>query len=97
MFTAAGNIAIAGNENFQDALDIINWGKKAQAAIAESHPGDFGYSGVSAITPTATYPGSNNKPQFTGNDITGWENSDTNIRVPAGFAPIRGNNVLYAD
>lgn len=98
MFTPAGNLALAGNENFLEALDMIKWNKKAQNAIAESHPGDFGYSGTSAIISKNNYPGSNNTPQFSQNgEITGWTDSTTDIRVPAGFSPIRGQNIVYSD
>lgn len=97
MFTAAGNVAVAGNENFLEAIDMVKWNKKSQNAIAGTHPGDFGFSGNSQITAKDNIPGSNNKPQFTGDEITGWTDSTTSIRVPAGFSPIRGNNVLYAD
>lgn len=46
--------------------------------------------------------GSNNKPstrdvrKIASNNVT-WEDSDEEIYVPAGFAPIRGENVVYAD
>lgn len=97
MFTAAGNIAQHGTENFLNAIDMIKWNITAQEAIQNSHPGDFGYSGTSAITATTNTPGSNNKPVFSGTEIVGWTDSTDKIRVPAGFTPIRGNNVLYAD
>ena len=42
-----------------------------------------------------TAPGSNNKPPTAQNGD--WTDSDTYINVPAGFAPIRGDNVIYAD
>jgi hypothetical protein len=34
---------------------------------------------------------------MTDNQVTGWTDSTTDIRVPAGFSPIRGQNFLYAD
>lgn len=45
-----------------------------------------------------TTNGSNNTPDI-GKDgfVTGWSNDGDNIYVPAGFAPIRGENVIYAD
>lgn len=98
MFTAAGNIAEAGNENFLEALDMVKWNKKSQQAFGESHGGDYGYSGTSEIIAN-TVPGSNNSPDIdveTGT-IKGWRESKSKIRVPAGFSPIRGNNVRYAD
>ena len=65
-----------------------------------SHPG-YGFSGTTAIDPNTTH-GSNSKPilgadDFNKYNVVDWENSETQIRVPAGFTPIRGQNVLYAD
>lgn len=97
MFTAAGNKSIVGSENFQNAIDMLKWNITAQEAIADSHPGDFGYVGTSAITANSSIKGSNNKPKLVNNEVAGWDDSTTNIRVPAGFSPIRGNNVLYID
>jgi hypothetical protein len=48
-----------------------------------------------------TAKGSNNKPTIDSNgfvDQGAWDNNDADtINVPAGFAPIRGQNVIYAD
>lgn len=47
-----------------------------------------------------TAKGSNNQPQVNENNgtISGWDNDAADeIYVPAGFAPIRGQNVIYAD
>jgi hypothetical protein len=43
-------------------------------------------------------PGSNNEPEL-GKDgyVEKWKNNGDKIYVPAGFAPIRGENVIYAD
>lgn len=99
MFTAAGNISKANNEDFLGAVDMVRWNKKAQDAIAVSHPGgDFGYSGATEIKPNDKTAGSNNKPNVAANgDITGWTPSSDKIRVPAGFEALRGDNVQYAD
>lgn len=97
MFTAAGNLSQRGSENFLNAIDMVRWNVTAQEAMQESHNGDFGYSGTSAVTASTNTPGSNNKPVFDGTDVVGWTDSSDMIRVPAGFTPIRGNNVLYAD
>lgn len=97
MFTAAGNVALSGTENFLNAVDMLKWNITAEEAIAQTHPGNFGYIGTSEITATTNTPGSNNKPQITDNQVTGWTDSTTNIRVPAGFSPIRGQNILYVD
>lgn len=66
-----------------------------------THSGNFGFSGDSKIDAN-TFPGSNNKPvlgkdEFNKYNVVDWEQSDSEIRVPAGFSPIRGGNVLYAD
>ena len=45
-------------------------------------------------------PGSNNTPaldRYGFVDPDGWKQDGDNIYVPAGFAPIRGENVIYAD
>lgn len=48
-----------------------------------------------------TAKGSNNRPTIDANgfvDQNAWDNNDADtINVPAGFAPIRGQNVIYAD
>lgn len=48
-----------------------------------------------------TAKGSNNKPTIDSNgfvDQNAWDNDEADtINVPAGFAPIRGQNVIYAD
>lgn len=48
-----------------------------------------------------TAKGSNNRPTIDANgfvDNNAWDNNDADtINVPAGFAPIRGQNVVYAD
>ena len=48
-----------------------------------------------------TAKGSNNKPTLDANgfvDQNAWDNNEADtINVPAGFAPIRGQNVVYAD
>ena len=43
--------------------------------------------------------GSNNSPEDLDNDgfVDGWKEDGDEIFVPAGFAPIRGENVIYAD
>lgn len=46
-----------------------------------------------------TAKGSNNSPIDADNDgfVDGWQEDGDDIFVPAGFAPIRGENVIYAD
>lgn len=66
-----------------------------------THEGNYGFSGDSKIGANV-FPGSNTKPvlgkdEFNKYNVVGWEDSNNDIRVPAGFSPIRGGNVLYAD
>ena len=61
-----------------------------------------GRSGAYSNTISAqTAKGSNNKPTIDANgfvDQNAWDNNEADtINVPAGFAPIRGQNVIYAD
>jgi hypothetical protein len=115
MFTAAGNLAMSGSENFMNAIDMLRWNVTAQDAISNpsgydgpdgnkvtnSLNGNYGYVGTSEITAN-TFAGSNSKPVlgqdgFDNYNVVDWQDSDSQIRVPAGFTPIRGENVLYAD
>lgn len=65
----------------------------------------YGFSYGSTISGDYTNPisaqvanGSNNTPTI-GDDgfVTGWGEDGDEIYVPAGFSPIRGENVIYAD
>ena len=99
MFTAAGNIALGQSENFIEALDSIKWNKKttADALAAYGEDSGYGFSGASAITPDTT-SGSNSIPlSQDGYFVDGWSESKDQIYVPAGFEPIRGENIVYAD
>lgn len=97
MFTAAGNLAVANNESFGSALEMSKWNLTAEEAIAKSVAGNYGFSGSSAITSNAV-PGTNGTPKLDANgNVIGWEDSNTQIRVPAGFAPMRGSNIQYSD
>ena len=105
MFTATGNLTLANSENFLNALDMLNWNVTTQEGITGSngsHSGNFGYSGSTAIDANGTFAGSNGKPilgkdSFNQYNAVDFEESDDQIRVPAGFSPIRGSNVVYAD
>jgi len=102
MFTAAGNIAARGSENFANALDLANWNKTAQQSVTYTESGaggsGLGYSGASALTP-AQQKGSNNSPATFDEDgnVATFAQDGTDIYVPSGFSPIRGDNILYAD
>ena len=99
MFTAAGNIALGQSENFIEALDSIKWNKKTTADVLAAYGEDsgYGFSGASAITPD-TVSGSNSIPlSQDGYFVDGWSESKDQIYVPAGFEPIRGENIVYAD
>ncbi len=111
MFTASANNVLANSEDFTNALDIIKWNAKvSETALEESKDVDrtgygFSFSKYSdsnglysnPIDPQST-PGSNNTP-IIGTDgfVEDWGTDGDDIYVPAGFAPIRGENVIYAD
>ena len=46
MFTAAGNVAVAGSEDFKNAMDLAAWNTAAEADMDS----DYGYAGTSAIS-----------------------------------------------
>lgn len=96
MFTAAGNQASAKSEAFLDALDMLKWNIKTTNEATKNNP-DYGFVGTSEIAANKDF-GSNGKPRFdeTGYFAESFENA-TEIYVPTGFAPIRGDNILYAD
>lgn len=101
------------SENFQDALDIIKWNKVvSEAALDESTGADragygFSYGADTAADYTNTISaqvtsGSNNHQAIKANGFVSqnpndWKESEDQINVPAGFTPIRGTDVIYAD
>lgn len=106
MFTAAGNNKLAMNEDFSNALDIIKWNAATRKAALEGEDRDgygFSYGSTAGKYTNAikaqTSRGSDNIPVIgeDGTIITEWKDSPHNIYVPAGFAPIRGQNIVYAD
>lgn len=105
MFTAAGNISVAGTENFTNALDLTSWNtakSDADMSVAANTVGAaFGLSGTTQIDNKATVPSSNDSLTKDGNPnpfLKGdWRQGDSLINVPAGFSVIRGQNVVYAD
>ena len=111
MFTAAGNAGASRySENFQNALDMIKWNNVvSNAALAGDNRDGYGFSyGADAAgdytnqIKSQVASGSNNKPSFKSNgfvnqDPDAWTESDSKINVPAGFTPIRGGDVVYAD
>ena len=109
MFTAAANIgATRYSENFQNALDMIKWNDTVSAkALDGNDRAGYGFSYGADASGNNMNPinaqqdsGSNNNPSFKDNgfvDPNGWTASETQINVPAGFTPIRGENVIYAD
>lgn len=109
MFTAAANNVLANSEDFTNALDMIKWNATvSEAALNEDTASRAGYGFSFGSTSAGDYTneisaqstkGSNNSPnidQRTG-FVESWNNDGDNIFVPAGFAPIRGENVIYAD
>lgn len=111
MFTAAGNIGASRyDENFQNALDMIKWNNTVSEKALEGENRDgygFSYGADAAGDYTNDIDaqqasGSNNKPKFKDNgfvnqDPGAWTDSETKINVPAGFTPLRGESVIYAD
>ena len=103
MFTAAGNIGASRySENFQNALDMIKWNDTVSAKALEGEDrAGYGFSYGADAAGDYTNPisaqqasGSNNSY----NPDTGvWTESNSQINVPAGFTPIRGGDVVYAD
>lgn len=100
MYTAAGNISNGKSESFIDALDTVRWNMKTTDDVknAFKNPG-FGFQGDHAISPNDPVPGSNNKPyaDSSGYFVGGFNKADSEILVPPGFEPIRGENIAYAD
>lgn len=109
MFTAAANNTLAMSEDFTNALDMIKWNKTTtEAALNEDTASRAGYGFSYGATGAGDYtnqigaqsaPGSNNTPIDSDQDgiVDGWNTDGDKIFVPAGFAPIRGENVVYAD
>lgn len=93
MYTPAGNIAKSKSESFLDAIDLLKWNIKTGANLQNG----FGFAGTSEITANVAH-GSDGS-QVIGKDGYFVESFNTaeNIYVPAGFEPIRGDNVIYAD
>lgn len=101
------------SEDFQNALDMIKWNNAVTAdAMSEelnaAKRGGYGFSYGSTSSGTYTNVidaqiehGSNNSaelgPDGYVNQDTWNENGGDKIYVPAGFSPIRGENVVYAD
>lgn len=108
MFTAAANNVLSNSEDFTNALDMIKWNATVtEAALNKDTASRAGYGFSFGSTVAGDYtneisaqsaPGSNNSPNI-GSDgfVESWNKDGDKIFVPAGFAPIRGENVIYAD
>lgn len=110
MFTAAANNKLANSEDFSNALDMIKWNRKVTEAALSGADNNasrvgFGFSFDPELHKDTSInaqiqQGSNNKPAIDelNNTITSWDDDAADkIYVPAGFSPIRGQNVIYAD
>jgi hypothetical protein len=98
MFTAAANNAIAKTEDFTEAIDLLKWNIKTTNAQNEGREG-YGFTGTEQII-AQRMPGSNGAPtKFDAENGYFVEKfgSASDIYVPAGFNPIRGENIIYAD
>lgn len=95
MFTAKGNIATSKSEAFLDAIDMLKWNLKTGSDIQSG----YGFSGTSAIEANMA-EGSDGAPASRDKEydyfVESWNKADQ-VYVPAGFEPIRGENILYAD
>lgn len=89
-----------GDDDEAGSVGVINNGDRNGWGFS------FGSAGSSTYTneiKAQTAHGSNNQPPdptesgYISQDPSLWENSNDMINVPAGFAPIRGENVVYAD
>ncbi len=110
MFTAAANNQLSMSEDFTNALDMIKWNTTttdAALSAAQNQANRAGY-GFSFGTNAGSYTnasidaqvekGSNNTPVIGADGyVESWNKDGDDIYVPAGFAPIRGENVIYAD
>jgi hypothetical protein len=92
MFTAAGNIAAARNENFTNALNLTAWNQKnTDSAIAVyGNNVAYGSSGTTAITAQADANPSNAAALPA-------ENNSGKIILPPGFNTITSDRLQYAD
>ena len=111
MFTAAANNKTAMSEDFSDALDMVKWNQTVTDAALDDSNGynrtgyGFSFDGTNyagnsdSSIDAQQAPGSNNSPRDTNGDgfVDEWLQDGDNIYVPAGFSPIRGENVIYAD
>lgn len=102
MFTAAANIGASRySENFQNALDMIKWNNTVSetALTGDDRTGyGFSYDANSTLYSNPINAQVQNGSNNSYNPDTGeWTDSMDQINVPAGFAPIRGDNVIYAD
>ena len=110
MFTAAANNKLANSEDFSNALDMIKWNRKVTEAALSGADNNasrvgFGFSFDPKLHKDTSInaqiqQGSNNEPLVDelNNTITSWDDDAADkIYVPAGFSPIRGQNVIYAD
>lgn len=108
MFTAAANNVLSNSEDFTNALNMIKWNQTVTDAARNEDTANrlgYGYSFDSTTLANSgeigaqTAPGSNNTPYDDDSDgfVDRWGDDGDKIYVPAGFAPIRGENVVYAD
>lgn len=102
---AMSNFSIEGAENSSENTQslsgsiITNIDSNSNGTGAVSYNYDYGFSGTSTIKPE-TQKGSNGGPKTYDSEfnyfVESWNDGD-NIYVPAGFSPIRGENIVYAD
>lgn len=101
------------SENFQNALDMIKWNQKVTEyqqgvfdkddthALNGTDRAGYGFSYGADAAGDYTNPINSQTASGSNNSYdpsTGlWKESENQINVPAGFTPIRGGDVIYAD
>lgn len=105
MFTAAGNIQKRATDNFLNAIDMLKWNVSTSKDAQDTYSGTdgnttgYGFSGSTSLKPNKEV-GSNGAPtkfDSESNYFVEEFGDGQEIYVPAGFSPIRGENIVYAD
>lgn len=83
MFTAAGNHAVRGSENFTDALDMLKWNVKTSTAATSGFAQSSGIIG--AVTGLYSNTSTNNSYGFSGTSAIHPNKSEGSNGGPASF------------
>lgn len=101
MFSAVGNIAIQGSEDFKNALDMAAWNKAGTEGATDSNGNQIGaaiqagtgFSGTTAIGYNSDKGSDNRWDPATKQ----WIDSTSQVNLPPGFGLMRGEHILYVD